>query len=112
VPSRRDESVADVERWFRAELPRFWPVGLGSLTLRRSPCINKKSCHACQAGEQHASYVLYGKRNGRRVVIYVPDRLVGEIRKAIDNGRELQKLLFEVGERYARALKREEKKKR
>jgi hypothetical protein len=95
-----------VERWFREQIGKLWPAGLGSLTLRRSPCI-RKQCQACQTGEQHPSYVLYGRRNGRRLAVYVPDRLVAEVSKAVDNGRALQDLLYEAGQRYARALKRE-----
>jgi hypothetical protein len=105
-PTDSSESIEDVERWFRERVCRLWPAGLGSLTLRRSPCI-REGCHACQTGEQHPSYVLYGRRNGRRVTVYVPDRLVPEVRKAVENGRALQDLLYEAGHRYARALKRE-----
>jgi hypothetical protein len=100
------ESVADVEKWFREQVSKLWPAGLGSLTLRRSPCI-REHCHACLTGEQHPSYVLYGRRNGRRLAVYVPDRLVPEVRKAVENGRALQGLLYEAGQRYARALKRD-----
>lgn len=100
------ESLADVERWFRGQVAKLWPAGLGSLTLRRSPCI-RKNCQACQSGEQHPSYVLYGRRNGRRLALYIPDRLVPEVKEAVENGRALQELLYEAGQRYARALKRE-----
>ena len=103
---KRPESIEDVERWFRDQVSRLWPMGLGSLTLRRSPCI-RAGCHACQTGEQHPSYVLYAKQNGRRLTVYVPDCLVPEIRKAIENGRALQELLYQAGQRYTRALKRE-----
>lgn len=103
---RPPESVEDVERWFREQVAELWPAGLGSLTLRRSPCI-REHCQACQTGEQHPSYVLYGRRNGRRLALYIPDRLVPEVKKAIENGRVLQELLYEAGQRYARALKRE-----
>jgi hypothetical protein len=103
---RPSESVEDVERWFRERVAKLWPAGLGSLTLRRSPCIRER-CQACQTGEQHSSYVLYGRRNGRRLALYIPDRLVPEVRKAVENGRALQDLLYEAGQRYARALKGE-----
>lgn len=104
--ARPPESVEDVERWFREQTAKFWPAGLGSLTLRRSPCIRER-CQACQTGEQHPSYVLYGRRNGRRLALYVPDRLVPEVKEVVENGRRLQELLYEAGQRYVRALKRE-----
>jgi hypothetical protein len=93
-----------VERWFRKQLVPLWPVALGSLSLRRSPCIRPR-CHACQTGEQHVSYVLYGRRQRRRFALYVPDRLVPQVRKALANGRALQGLLYETGHRYLLALK-------
>jgi hypothetical protein len=96
--------VADVERWFREEVAKRWPVALGSLSLRRSPCVRER-CFACETGEQHSSYVLYGWHRRRRFAVYVPDRLVPEVRKALEHGRALQELLYETGRRYIKALK-------
>ena len=98
------DRVSDVERWFHEQLAPLWPVALGSLSLRRSPCIRPR-CHACETGEQHVSYVLYGRHQGRRFAVYVPDRLAPEVRKALENGRRLQELLYEAGQRYLLALK-------
>lgn len=104
--TRSSESVADVERWFREQLARLWPAALGSLSLRRSPCV-RPHCQACATGEQHASYVLYGRHRGRRVALYIPDALAPEIQQALDHGHALQDLLYEAGQRYAAARKRE-----
>jgi hypothetical protein len=93
-----------VHRWFRQQLGPLWPVALGSLSLRRSPCIRPR-CHLCETGEQHPSYVLYGRHQGRRFALYVPERLVPEIRRALENGRALQDLLYAAGRRYLLALK-------
>jgi len=103
--SERQESPADVERWFRARLAGLWPAGLGSLSLRRSPCV-RSACHVCETGEQHPSYVLYGRQAGRRFAVYVADALVPEVRRALSNGRALQTLLYEAARRYTQALKR------
>jgi hypothetical protein len=64
------------------------------------------NCAACQSGEQHRSYVLYGRHQGRRFAIYVPEDLIDEVRRAVDNGRALQDLLMQAGPRYVKALKR------
>ena len=48
------------------------------------------------------------RRGPRRFSIYVPERLVPEVRKAIENGRLLQDLINEAGVRYVSALKNEE----
>ena len=84
----------------------LWPAVLGSLSLRRSPCI-RENCPACLSGEQHQSYVLYGRVKGRRFAVYVPEELVPEVRRCLDNGRALQELLQQAAPRYVEALKRE-----
>jgi hypothetical protein len=40
----------------------------------------------------------------------VPERLVPEVRAAIQNGRRLQELINQAGARYVSALKREDMK--
>jgi hypothetical protein len=60
------------------------------------------------AGKGHSSHALYVRRGSRRFSIYVPERLVPEVRKAIENGRLLQDLINEAGVRYVSALKNEE----
>jgi hypothetical protein len=58
------------------------------------------------SGEQHASWVLYGRHNGKRFAVYVAEDLVPEVQRAVENGRALQDLLMEAGPRYVKALKR------
>ena len=99
------ESPSDVVHWLRSASANLWPALLGSLSLRRSRCI-RENCPACLSGEQHQSYVLYGRANGRRVAVYVPEDLVPEVQRSLDNGRALQELLHEAAPRYVKALKR------
>lgn len=101
---RKIESPTDVERWFRAQAAGLWPAALGSLSLRKSPCM-REHCAACDRGDQHTSYVLYGRIKGRRIAVYVPDELEAEVRRALENGRALQDLLYEAGRRYTNAVK-------
>jgi hypothetical protein len=98
------ESPTDVEHWFRTQAAGLWPAALGSLSLRRSPCI-REHCEACAGGDQHPSYVLYCRSKGRRVGIYIPDELVPQIQQSLDNGRALQELLYQAGRRYTNAVK-------
>jgi hypothetical protein len=58
------------------------------------------------SGEQHASWVLYGRHNGKRFAVYVPEDLAPQVQRAVDNGRVLQELLMQAGPRYVKALKR------
>src|SRR3981081_2106087 len=100
------ESPSDVARWLQGASADLWPAVLGSLSLRRSRCI-RENCPACLSGEQHQSYVLYGRANDRRCAVYVPEELVPEVQRSLDNGRALQDLLHEAAPRYIKALKRE-----
>lgn len=98
------DPLAELKAWFTAQLEALWPVALGSLSLRRSPCI-RKHCSACETGEKHVSYVLYVRSGGTRSGVYVPDELVPQIRAAVANGRKLQALLADTGVRTLKALK-------
>ena len=102
----RFESSSDVVHWLESEATRLWPALLGSLSFRRSPCV-RENCPACKSGEQHPSYVLYGRLKGRRIAVYVPEELVPEVRRSLDNGRALQELLQQAAPRYIKALNRE-----
>ena len=99
------DSPADVISWMESEAASLWPALHGSLSYRRTRCI-QPNCTACQSGEQHASWVLYGCHKGRRFAVYVPEDLVPEMQRAVDNGRALQDLLIQAGPRYVKALKR------
>ncbi|MGA7931305.1 MAG: DUF6788 family protein [Candidatus Sulfotelmatobacter sp.] len=101
-----DETPADVRRWFSQAISGIWPVATGSISLRKGRCI-RKNCSACAAGKGHSSYALYVRRGSRRFSIYVPQKLVPEVRKAVENGRLLQELINEAGLRYVSALKNE-----
>jgi hypothetical protein len=102
----RFESSTDIVHLLQAEAAKLWPALLGSLSFRRSPCV-RANCPACMSGEQHPSHVLYGRVKGRRIAVYVPEDLVPEVRRSLENGRVLQELLQQAAPRYVKALKRE-----
>jgi hypothetical protein len=102
----KSESLSEIERWVEDRLAGVGPAILGSLSLRRSPCI-RQNCPACLSGEKHPSYVLYGSTKGRRFSVYVPEDLVPQVRRCLDNGRAVQELLYEAAPRYVKALKHE-----
>jgi hypothetical protein len=102
----KSESPADVQRWLQRQADTLWPAALGSLSLRRSPCV-REHCRACLSGKQHLSYVLYGRLSGRRFSLYVPQALVPEVRRCLNNGRALQELLHQAAPRYVQALKQQ-----
>src|SRR5260370_42458028 len=98
------ESPADVSRWIQSEAAKLWPAILGSLSLRRSPCI-REHCPACLAGEQHSSYVLYGRVEGHRYSVYVPQELVPELRVYLANDRALKDRPHQASPRHCLAIK-------
>jgi hypothetical protein len=102
----RRETPEDVRRWFQEATRDLWPMAVGSLSLRKSPCIRER-CQLCAAGQGHPSYALYGRKRNQRFSIYVPDDLAADLEKAIRNGRTLQKLMTEAGRRYTLARKNE-----
>ena len=102
--SNKPESPADVQRWLQTKAADLWPAALGSLSLRRTRCI-RKNCSACQSGEKHPSWVLSGHVQEQRFSLYVPDALVPEVQRCLENGRALQELLFTSALRYVKALK-------
>ena len=106
VMKPKSESPAEVQRWFQRQADTLSPAALGSLSLRRSPCV-RQHCPACLSGQQHPSYVLSGRLQGRRFCLYVPQALVPEVRRYLDNGRALQELLHQAAPRYVQALKRQ-----
>lgn len=103
---KKNETSEDVRRWFMNAIQDLWPVALGSISLRKSPCI-RENCSACASGRGHSSYALSGHRGNRRFSVYVPDELAPEIQKAIKKGRQLEDLIKQAGVRYLRAQKRE-----
>ena len=105
---KKSETPAAVRDWFRKMTEQLWPIATGSLSLRKGPCIRER-CPACASGEGHSSYALYGRSGKKRFSIYVPERLVPEVRDAIQNGRRFQELINEAGLRYVNALKTEDR---
>jgi hypothetical protein len=106
MANEKYETPEEIRRWFFDAIQKFWPVAIGSISLRKSPCI-RENCSACASGIGHSSYALSGYRGNRRFSVYVPDELASDIQKAIENGRQVQDLMKEAGLRYLQARKRE-----
>jgi hypothetical protein len=107
----RADKPEEVKQWFEDTIRGLWPIAMGSLSLRKSSCI-REHCRACESGEGHSSYALYGRKGKQRFSIYVPDELASELERAIRNGRHLQEVMMEAGRRYALALKNERRSRR
>jgi hypothetical protein len=78
------------------ELSHLWPLAKGSLAEVRKPCI-RAHCPACQSGRKHPAWLFSFTQGGKRRCRYVPLELVPVLREALDNGRQLEKRLVELG---------------
>jgi hypothetical protein len=74
----------------------LWPALKGSLNLVAKPCI-RPNCPACLAGTKHPAWLLAYTQEGKRRCLYVPLDMVQTIKRALKNGRRLEKLLFKMG---------------
>ena len=94
IPTMNDKTPA-MEKW-RKEIGALWPAAKGSLAKVYKPCI-RKNCPACARGDKHPAWLLSFTSQGRRKVMYVPLALVPQIRRAVQNGRKIEKHLYRAG---------------
>lgn len=81
---------------FLAEAKKLWPLAKGSLAEVRKPCI-RPGCKACATGKKHRAFLFSFKKGDRRRCMYVPLELVKVMRRAIRNGRALEKCMSGMG---------------
>jgi hypothetical protein len=80
----------------RDKLLLLWPAIKGSLALVHKPCI-RPNCPACACGDKHPNYLLTFTEKGRRRTLYVPKAMVETLDQALENGRQIEKLLYQTG---------------
>jgi len=90
-----NDKMPATKKW-QKEIGALWPGAKGSLAKVYKPCI-RKTCPACARGDKHPAWLLAFSAQGRRKVMYVPLGLVPQIRRAIQNGRQIEKLLSRMG---------------
>ncbi len=78
------------------QLQNYWPALKGSLALVYKPCI-RPQCPTCASGKKHPNYLLAFTEEGRRRCLYVPSAMVATIKRALNNGRKLEQLLYQMG---------------
>jgi hypothetical protein len=91
---------------FLAAARNLWPVAKGSLARVARPCGRPKQCAACTSGKRHPMWIFTFRQEGRLRCRYVPAELAPALRRALANGRKLERRLTEEGaaliERYRR----------
>lgn len=85
-----------LQRRFWNQLQGCWPALKGSLALVYKPCI-RPNCRACASGNKHPNHLLAFSQRGRRRCLYVPTALVPLLKRALENGRRIEKLLYQMG---------------
>jgi hypothetical protein len=85
-----------LQQRFLDKLLPLWPALKGSLALVHKPCI-RPNCPACASGLKHPNYLLAFTDKGRRRCLYVPKAMVPELRRALERGRRIEQLLYEMG---------------
>ena|SRR5438445_4059075 len=85
-----------VQQRLLEKLLPLWPALKGSLALVRKPCI-RPNCPACARGDKHPNYLLAFTQKGRRRCLYVPADMVPALKRALENGRRIEQLLYEMG---------------
>ena len=93
---KQKKSVSAVAQHFWDQLLPLWPALKGSLALVHKPCI-RPDCPACARGDKHPNYLLAFTQKGRRRCLYVPQAMVPVLQRALENGRRLEQLLYEMG---------------
>ena len=91
-------------KWQR-QIASLWPAAKGSLAKVYKPCI-RENCPACARGDKHPAWLLSLSSRGRRKTMYVPQAMVSSIRKAIQNGRRIERLLFHAGPELLREYRK------
>jgi hypothetical protein len=90
---------------FLRAIESVWPLAKGSLARVRKPCI-RPDCQTCKTGVKHEAFIFVFSKSGKRRCRYVPQELVPVLRNAIENGRNLQKLISELGEELIKDYRR------
>jgi len=85
-----------VQQLFLEKLLPLWPALKGSLAQVRKPCI-RSNCALCARGDKHPNHLLTFTEKGRRRCLYVPKSMVPILKRALENGRRIERMLYEMG---------------
>jgi len=104
----KTHTSSDLLGLFRNDRTGLWPLAKGSLSEIRKPCV-RPNCRACREGRKHKAVIFSFHKNGKKRCMYVPKGMVSTLRKAIANGRKLEKLLVQSGEEMIREYRRQQR---
>ena len=93
---KHKNALSPLQQRFLDKLLPLWPALKGSLALFHKPCI-RPNCPACLRGDKHPNYLLAFTQKGRRRCLYVPAAMVPVLKRALDRGRRIEQLLYDMG---------------
>ena len=88
--------TSTVQERFWKKLQTCWPALKGSLALVYKPCV-RANCPTCASGKKHPNHLLAFSDQGRRRCLYVPRAMVPALKRALSNGRRIERLLYQMG---------------
>lgn len=91
---------------FIDQVTALWPVVKGSLAQTRSPCM-RKNCKACASGRKHPKLLYTFREAGKLRGMYVSPSYAEQVRRAIENGRHLERLMANAGRDLVLRLRQE-----
>jgi hypothetical protein len=96
---------SQIKKKWQRQTASLWPAIKGSLAKVYKPCI-RKNCPACARGDKHPAWLLSLSYHGRRTTLYVPQPMVLTVKKAIENGRKIEQLLYRTGSQLLRQYRK------
>jgi len=86
------------------QLRKIGSVLQGSISTVKTTC-GKANCK-CARGEKHISNILTKKVNGKTKTLYIPNDMVNEAKKWVQENRKLRKLQKEISEYNEQILRK------
>lgn len=106
MKTKPHQEVENSKDKFMAKVAGLGPVAKGSLAQTRSPCT-RKNCKACASGRKHPKLLFTFREEGRLRGLYVRPSHEKQVRRAIENGRALEKLMVAAGRELVLRLRQE-----
>jgi hypothetical protein len=78
------------------KISKLCPLAKGSLAQVKNACM-RVGCRTCKTGKKHRAYIFSYLKKGRRHCRYVPLKMVSSLQEAIQNGRQLNRLMNDLG---------------
>jgi hypothetical protein len=85
--------MTDSDKWIE-KIIKLFPAAKGSVREVKKGC-GSASCKRCASGKKHQAYLFTYYQNGKQKSHHVPKPKLEIIQKALENGREIERLMVE-----------------